>query len=106
MKNELKEIWEERYNEWKESGLSKSKWYEENNFNIHQLYYWFKKFNKQLKEQPNEIKWLPIQVEDNLCEIAEHNTISIRIGKCNVDVKSGFNTDQLSKVIEMLIRLC
>lgn len=104
MKDDLKEVWEQRYNEWKESGFSKSKWCQLNKLNIHQLYYWFKRLNKE--EKSKEIKWLPLKVENNLSEIKDDNTISIRVGKCNVDVKPNFDTDQLSKIIKVLSSLC
>ncbi len=34
MEENLKVIWEQRYNDWKESGLSKSQWCEKKKLNI------------------------------------------------------------------------
>ena len=106
MKDNLKDIWKQRFNDWKKSGLSKSKWCAQNNLNIHQLYYWFKRFKTDENKQPTEIKWLPVQMETNVTEIIEHDSISVQIGKCNIDVKPGFDTEHLSKIIKVLNSLC
>ncbi|MFC4557313.1 hypothetical protein ACFO3D_03710 [Virgibacillus kekensis] len=39
--------WETRMDQWCESGLSMAAWCRKENINIHQMYYWKRKFDQQ-----------------------------------------------------------
>lgn len=108
MRNEnLKTIWEKRIKHYKESGLSMNRWCKDNDIKVHQLYYWLKKFNNEDSiQQETERNWLPVTLENKVPEFIQDDPIIIKIGKCTVDVKLGFNPIQLSEIIKVLSTLC
>ncbi|GAA5417812.1 hypothetical protein Pryu01_02888 [Paraliobacillus ryukyuensis] len=51
--------------QWSESDLSMAAWCRKENINIHQMYYWKRKFDQQT-DNPSSSDWLEISHSDNI----------------------------------------
>ncbi|WP_299735738.1 hypothetical protein [uncultured Endozoicomonas sp.] len=56
-RKQLQELWQQRVNNWQQSGLSQTEWCKQHQLNIHQLSYW----KRKLSQQP-ESKIIPLAV--------------------------------------------
>lgn len=90
--------WETRMDQWGESGLSMAAWCRKENINIHQMYYWKRKFDQQT-DNPSSGDWLEISHSAN---IDEHSSIIIKIDKLSVEVRPQVDRQLLSDVLHLL----
>ena len=103
---DLRELWQQRVEEFESSGQAATVWCREHGLKAHQLRYWRRKFNQSSSSTPasdNNLQWQPI-------EIAQHEAsaskIEIRVGKATIEAKSGFNKKLLQDLVEALTELC
>jgi len=104
--------WKVRVDEYRQSGLSASKWCVLNDFSVHTLTYWITRINKLTKDtipspeklcsQNDDHSWATVKiVDDNRnCKIA------ICIGSARIEVSSGFDKSLLSDVLQVVTRSC
>lgn len=95
--------WERRINDWKASGLSKSKWCSENGYKVHQMYYWIEKIDgvdSQLKIKAPHENFIPVKVTHEPDEPI--GSVFIHIDQMSVEVQPGADIDLLSKVLYVL----
>lgn len=90
--------WSVRINEQIESGLTQTKWCEENNINVHKFRYW--------KSRMNKIKG--IQSDNGFIAIkpliaTQNSSIRLTIGLASVDVNESANLDLLNDVVKVLM---
>ena len=53
-RNELKQQWQQRLQDWRESGLNQKQWCEQNNIQQPQFWYWKKKLEEIPAAKPNK----------------------------------------------------
>ncbi len=94
---ELRKEWELRIAEYRASGLTQTKWCEENDLKIHQFHYWLRKIEKPQVSSP---KWIPITMDEHVDD--SKDSIQIRIGKASIEVKPGFDPSHLADVRVLL----
>lgn len=86
---ELRKKWEQRISDYKESGLTQTKWCEANDVSIHQFKYWSRKIKDyQIMSKANN-QWVPVIIEDP--EPVDDESLRIKIGVASIELKSGFN---------------
>ncbi|RCW62167.1 IS66 family insertion sequence element accessory protein TnpA [Saliterribacillus persicus] len=90
--------WETKMDQWSESGLSMAAWCRKENINIHQMYYWKRKFDHQT-DNPSSSDWLEIS---HSAETDEHSSIIIKVDRLSVEVKPQVDRQLLSDVIHLL----
>ncbi|WP_112182120.1 MULTISPECIES: hypothetical protein [Paraliobacillus] len=90
--------WEASMDQWSDSGLSMAAWYRKKNINIHQMYYWKRKFDQQT-DNISSSNWLEISHSAN---IDEHSSIIIKIDKLSVEVKPQVDRQLVSDVLHLL----
>lgn len=98
---ELRKEWELRIAEFRASGLTQTKWCEENDLKIHQFHYWLRKIEKPPDSSP---KWIPITMDEQVDD--SKDSIQIRIGKAYIEVKPGFDPSHLADVVRTLGPIC
>jgi hypothetical protein len=100
---ELQKEWELRIADYKASGLTQSKWCEENNLTLHQFKYWFYKIERK-KTSSQKSNWVSVTLDENTQDMSE--TLRIKIGQASIEVKPGFNPSLLADVIKVLKTVC
>lgn len=94
--------WQARLETCRASGMSIAAWCRQEDINIHQMYYWKRKFdqNPQLGEEKTK-EWLPVSDV-----IGHHDPIDsamvIRIDHLSVEIKPHVDRQLLSDVIHLL----
>jgi hypothetical protein len=104
--------WKVRVNEYRQSGLSASKWCVLNDFSVHTLKYWINRLNKLSKAHSGDDKigeissvgmcWASVDVADSpgSCGVCLH------VGSVRIEVSSGFDKSLLSDVLQVVTRSC
>ena len=95
--------WEARLKDWKDSGLSKAKWYRDNGFKEHQMYYWIQKINGselQSNQKVTNADFLKVSVTDEPDELK--GSVLIHFDRMSVEVQPDADIGLLSKVLNVL----
>lgn len=101
---ERQKEWENRIAQYRDSGESVKQWCAANNVKEDRLWYWLRRYktNKNTSLiQPNQ--WLPVEVCDH--PPIEQDSLIIRVGEAQIEVKAGFDPALLSKVVRVLVAL-
>ncbi|MFD2195559.1 IS66 family insertion sequence element accessory protein TnpA [Oceanobacillus bengalensis] len=95
--------WKARFDDWQSSGLIVAEWCREQNVNVHQMYYWIRKFKGELppSEEP-ETKWLTVNVQDLPPVHTDQESVLIHIGMLSLEVRPGTNMELLSNVMRVV----
>lgn len=101
---DLRNEWEKRIADYKASGKSGAAWCADNNVNVHQFYYWIRRFKSNESTEAQSSKWLSLEV-NNQSEIESGNLL-VRVGEVEIEVQSGYNEDLLLNVVQTLRNLC
>ncbi len=105
-KEELRNDWEKRIKDYQESGLSMSKWCKKTGNKLHQLQYWLKKYKNNTIPKKENTNWVSVNLNTKDNSSMENNTIKLKIGKCEIEIKSGFDVESLKKVVSVVNELC
>lgn len=104
---DLRELWQQRVEEFENSGQAATVWCREKELKVNQLRYWRRKFNKVASTTTpattNSLQWQPIEIGQHE---ASESKIEIRVGKATIEAKSGFNKKLLQDLVEALTELC
>jgi transposase len=99
-KRKSEKEWEKIVEEFKRSGLNLTAWCRKNNISKSSIYPYIKKFNSS-KESLGK-NWVSIPVR----KISETAAFSLKIGTAILDIRSGFDKDELSELLDVVIKLC
>jgi len=103
---ERQKEWENRIAQYRDSGKSVKEWCVANNVKADRLWYWLRKYktNKDAPlVQPNQ--WMPVELSEH-SPMEQNNSLTIRVGKAQIEVKGGFDPALLSQVVRALVALC
>ena len=104
-KAEWREEWENRIAHYRDSGKSVTEWCAANNVKAERLWYWLRKY-KTSKDTPfKSNQWLPVEVREH-SPAEKDNSLLIRVGEAQIEVKTGFDPALLCQVVRALITLC
>ncbi len=104
-KEEQRQQWIDRVEEFKASSQTQVEWCKERNINIRTFNYWYCKFKNTDDKQNNTANWLTVKLNKTLKE-PNTSILAIKIGKAVVEVNPGVDTDHLSKVLRVLNSIC
>ena len=98
MSNEQKrELWNERIQAFRASGLSQKAWCEEQGLQVSQLGYWLRKLRSETNLSEKG-RWV------SLNNIAPSNSgVSLRIGNAVLEIDRGFDPEVLADVLRSLM---
>ncbi|WP_066190782.1 IS66 family insertion sequence element accessory protein TnpA [Gracilibacillus timonensis] len=80
--------WEARMKEWKESGRNVAQWCREHDVNVHQMYYWKQRLQKENADTKETANWLPVQVTEG-SPVINSSPIFIHVHDYAVEVPVG-----------------
>ncbi|GAB2538301.1 MULTISPECIES: IS66 family insertion sequence element accessory protein TnpA [Bacillaceae] len=92
--------WDARMKEWKESGLSAAQWCREHDVNLHQMYYWKRRFQQE-SIGTKEADWLPVQVTESPSTI-KNSSIFIHVHDYAVEVPIGADPVQVAEILRVI----
>ena len=98
-KEENLQQWTDRIKEQCESGLTQTKWCEENGVNIHNFRYWKRRISEvsgDIKTESGFIAIKPIMRQQG-------SSIRLTIGAATVEVSDSTNLDLLNDVVKVLM---
>lgn len=100
--DESRQFWSSRVDTFKASGLTQAQFCKNNGYKVKQFNYWLRKFRELNNgSNNNEMKWIPVSVED-----PRVSKLNIRIGSAVIEVESGFDAKLLTEVIKTLGAVC
>jgi len=88
--------WKQQVEEFQKSGLRRSAYCEKNQIKVFQLDYWRHKLAKptNVSSKPG---WIPLRIKERAAE--KSGGIHLRIGKLEIEVRSGFDRKLLAEVL-------
>jgi hypothetical protein len=118
-------LWAKRIRECRASGLAVISWCEQNNLTRQTYYYWMRKIKREFVDAlPEHKKYeatsiIPVEkpapprgwaicetADENLSkEVIDKKSITIKVGKCQVDVTPDSDPKLLSNVLKVLVTL-
>ena len=99
-RQELRELWAERIEDFRASGLSQRAWCRKHGLRPNQLWYWLRKFETETNQPQNGI-WIQL---DSLAPTG--SGVVLRIGNVALEVQRGFDPQVLTEVIRSLLNVC
>ena len=94
--NSKAELWKQKIESWKASGLSQKKWCEENTVSLSTLRYWLDRVVPRQEVIPQFTEVVD-QIADN------HSTgLQIRIGAASIEVAMDFDEKTLQRLVKAL----
>ena len=99
--NERRELWEKRLADHAASGQRITAWCEENSITLRQFYYWRRKLGIEHLEKKRPIKWLSLECESPLLNVAE-DAIAVHVGRAAVELRKGFDRELFGEIIRVL----
>ena len=114
-------LWVERIRECRTSGLAVNDWCRQNGFTRQAYYYWMRKLKREFVDALPEhntyeaASIIPVEkpappIGWTICEAAEEKTIfkkcvTVKVGKCQVDVTPESDIQLLSNILRVLVAL-
>lgn len=106
MKDEDRKLWTDRINDYRDSGLTATRWAEDRAVAVHKLRYYINKFNKEKKLELNQeckkIAWASVIPKKSIIESKSNNPLKIIIGKATIEVDSEFDQDLFESIVRIL----
>lgn len=95
---------EELVNSCNESGLSKKEYAKSVGLTTHQVYWYFRRFNRRVKPEFENRKikntgFKKISIQDTFFQ---RNSITLKYGNLEIAVPENFNSENLKQIIEIL----
>lgn len=107
MQTEKRHVWKTHYETWKDSGQSIAGWCRSQDINIHQMYYWVKRFETDvMPSKPGATEWLAVQVDDEMASSKDRDSIFIHLDAISVEVRPDADVDLLVDILEVLKQPC
>lgn len=101
MNDKEREFWMERIESYKNSGLSATKWCNEEGIAVHKLRYRITQFNKEKEDKPTKTKWTTLIPKETI-EEKSLNPLKVIIGNSTIVISSGFDPVTFESVVKIL----
>lgn len=96
------ELWKERIQAFRDSGLTRRAWCREQGIPEHQLHYWLNRIkNLDKAAEPATNRWVGLEKAS-----LDDTGITIQVGELSLAVKRGFDHHVLVDVIRTLLKVC
>lgn len=101
-----RQLWKERIANYRSSGQPAALWCTSNQVNLNTLRSWISKLNKEAVFANEPVNWVSLKPTRILPSSSETNLLTITIGKANIKVAPGFDSNLLAEVVQVLTNLC
>ena len=97
-----RQLWQERYEDFKRSGLTQAEYCRQHGLASRALCYWVGKFKSQ--QEPGQQQWATLTVSDAPASGVHnnHQQMTIQIDKIQLRIPSGFDQETIACVIGLL----
>jgi len=102
--HENRELWLQRVEGFKNSGLTQINWCEQQNIRVSALRYWLRKL-KDEESSPGIQEWVQLEVPHKNTDSSD-TSIKIHVGSVWIEVREGFSRTALLDVVQTLSTLC
>lgn len=102
MNDDERNLWIQRIEDYRSSGLTAIKWCENNGVSVHKLRYRINKFNKENNHQSGETKWASVTPSAPINSKELNTSIKVLIGNATVEIVPGFDPDTLKSIVDIL----
>ncbi len=99
-----REVWRNRVDDFRASGLSGAAWCAAQGIKPHLLYYWTQQFS-QTEMADADLHWQTVVVSDRHTNSPE-SKVQIRIGRTIIEISPGFDAKLLGEVVRLLATVC
>jgi len=93
-KAELRDMWESRVAEFRQSGMSVRAWCLKQQVSLCQMHYWLRKS----RVSSGQANWVPVQLKEPSID----SGINVRVGNATIEVRPGFDEELLRQVVKAL----
>lgn len=104
-KEEVRNQWIARVDEFNASGLSQTAWCKEKNINLRTFSHWITKFKNNTQPKVKKSNWITLK-SNELEKKTKNSKITVKIGKAVLDIDSEFDPKHLSDILKVLNALC
>jgi hypothetical protein len=104
-KEEAKDQWKTRVDEFKASGLSQTAWCKTKNINLRTFSYWITKFKNNTQQKVKQPNWIALK-SNEIEKKTESSPLTVKIGKAVLEIDTEFDPKLLSDVLKVLNALC
>ena len=107
-REQLRKEWLRKVEEFASSGESQAAWCRAHNIKIRTFNYWYLKYKKSKDKKPEKLNsrnWLSLKVNE-IEEKQKADSVIIKVGQANVEVRKGFDHNLLLEVVRTLSVLC
>ena len=105
-KEKIRLEWQDRVKDFRNSGLSMKKWSDQQGVKVHQLQYWCAKYPVEEVDSSPKQKWASVNLINEKQPIIKSSNLKLSIGKCTIEINSGFDSSLLLEVIKVLSETC
>lgn len=105
-KEQVRLDWKQKVNDFRTSGLSMKKWSVQEGVKVYQLQYWCSKYPIVETDSLPKEGWATVNLNNDKHTIIKSSNLKISIGKCNIEINPGFDSDLLLEVIKVLSEAC
>jgi hypothetical protein len=95
--------WKRQVEEFQKSGLRRSVYCEQNQIKVFQFDYWRHKFMKPANA-PSKPGWVRLRIKESTAD--QSGGIRLRMGRLEIEVRSGFDRDLLAEVLRVVSPEC
>ena len=99
--------WKQQVEAFEKSGMNRNAFCEQNQLKLYGLDYWRRRFSGRKPSKLARAKsgWIPLQVTDTAGQDRVEN-IRLRIGKLEIEIRSGFDRELLAEVLRVVGPVC
>ena len=97
---QLNELWKERVEDFRISGLSGRQWCAQRGLKVNQLHYWKRKL-ELTDATASETTWVALDATSSPIHQTEE-TLRVHVGPATITVRPGFNPEFLQRVVQAL----
>jgi transposase-like protein len=94
-----RQLWRERYDEFKQSGLTQAEYCRQHGLPVRALSYWVRKYGNQ--QAPSRQEWAALTVSDSL-ESSDNHQLTVQTDKFQLRIPAGFDQKTIACVIGLL----
>ncbi|MGL4521588.1 MAG: IS66 family insertion sequence element accessory protein TnpA [Bacilli bacterium] len=101
----LSELWTQRLENYKNSGLSKAAWCRREGIKEHQLHYWINKTKENNTNREKTNRWIAVDTvlpTSSLVPTSEPSVIELTIHDVRIKVDASFNEELLQRVLAVV----
>ena len=111
-REEKREMWRERIEQYRSSGLTAAEWCEKNEVNVHTLKTMISRLGmaqrkyKSSRDNKQNIQWVEMEPGNSTEEVSSKTIIEVIVGSAKVNVAPGFDQKTFREVVKILKEQC